>query len=118
MRILNSCDELIEFVMNELSEYSDSVVMFQGDALEIDETDLSYKKFEVVDVFGIDKTDLSYEEFGVIKDDTLISISYSTGSDFDLHAVKGLIDFEKSYPCVVVPNYVRNGIITALKSEW
>ena len=100
MRILKNFDELIEFVMNELSEYSDSVVMFQGD------------------VFEIDKTDLSYEEFGVIKDDTLISISSSTGSDFDLHAIKGPIDFEKSYPCVVVPNYMRNGLIAALKGEW
>ena len=100
MRILNSCDELIEFVMNELSEYSDHVIMFQGDILEIDETDLSY------------------EEFGVIKDDTLISISSSTGSDFDLHAIKGLINFEKSYPCVVVPNYVRNELIATLKGEW
>lgn len=100
MRILNSCDELIEFVINELSEYSDHVVMFQGDVLEIDETDLSY------------------EEFGVIKDDTIISISSSTGSDFDLHAIKGPIDFEKSYPCVVVPNYMRNGLIAALKGEW
>ena len=100
MRILKNFDELIEFVMNELSEYSDSVVVFQGDVLEIDETDLSY------------------EEFGVIKDDTLISISSSTGSDFDLHAIKGLINFEKSYPCVVVPNYMRNGLIAALKGEW
>ena len=100
MRILKNFDELIEFVMNELSEYSDSVVMFQGDVLEID------------------KTDLSYEEFGIIKDDTLISISSSTGSDFDLHAIKGLINFEKSYPCVVVPNYMRNGLIAALKGEW
>lgn len=100
MRILNSCDELIEFVMNELSEYSDHVIMFQGNILEIDETDLSY------------------EEFGVIKDDTLISISSSTGSDFDLHAIKGLINFEKSYPCVVVPNYMRNGLIATLKGEW
>ena len=99
MRTLNSCDELIEFVMNELSEYSDPVVVFQGDVLEIDETDLSY------------------EEFGVIKDDTLVSISSSTGSDFDLHAVKGLINFEKSYPCVVVPNYVRNELIATLKGE-
>lgn len=100
MRILKNFDELIEFVMNELSEYSDHVVIFQGDVLEIDETDLSY------------------EEFGVIKDDTLISISSSTGSDFDLHAIKGLINFEKSYPCVVVPNYMRNGLIAALKGEW
>ena len=100
MRTLNSCDELIEFVMNELSEYSDHVIMFQGDVLEIDETDLSY------------------EEFGIIKDNTLISISSSTGSDFDLHAIKGLINFEKSYPCVVVPNYMRNGLIAALKGEW
>ena len=100
MRILKNFDELIEFAMNELLEYSDPVVVFQGDVLEIDETDLSY------------------EEFGVIKDDTLISISSSTGSDFDLHAVKGLINFEKSYPCVVVPNYMRNGLIAALKSKW
>ena len=100
MRILKNFDELIEFVMNELSEYSDHVVVFQGDVLEIDETDLSY------------------EEFGVIKDDTLISISSSTGSDFDLHAIKGLIDFEKSYPCVVVPNYMRSGLIAALKGKW
>ena len=100
MRILKNFDELIEFVMNELSEYSDPVVVFQGDILEID------------------KTDLSYEEFGVIKNDTLISISSSTGSDFDLHAIKGLINFEKSYPCVVVPNYMRNGLIAALKGEW
>ena len=99
MRILKNFDELIEFVMNELSEYSDPVVVFQGDVLEIDETDLSY------------------EEFGVIKDDTLISISSSTGSDFDLHAIKGLINFEKSYPCVVVPNYVRNELIATLKGE-
>ena len=100
MRILKNFDELIEFVMNKLSEYSDPVVVFQGDVLEIDETDLSY------------------EEFGVIKDDTLISISSSTGSDFDLHAIKGLVNFEKSYPCVVVPNYMRNGLITALKGKW
>ena len=100
MRTLKNFDELIEFVMNELSEYSDHVVMFQGDILEIDETDLSY------------------EEFGVIKDDTLISISSSTGSDFDLHAIKGLINFRLSYPCVVVPNYMRNGLIAALKGVW
>ena len=100
MRILKNFDELIEFVMNELSEYSDHVVMFQGDVLEIDETDLGY------------------EEFGVIKDDTLISISSSTRSDFDLHAVKGLINFRLSYPCVVVPNYMRSELITALIGEW
>ena len=100
MRILKNFDELIEFVMNELSEYSDPVVVFQGDILEIYETDLSY------------------EEFGVIKDDTLISISSSTGSDFDLHAIKGLINFRLSYPCVVVPNYMRSGLIAALRGVW
>ena len=100
MRILKNFDELIEFVMNELSEYSDPVVVFQGDVLEIDETDLSY------------------EEFGVIKDDTLISISSSTGSDFDLHAIKGLINFRLSYPCIVVPNYMRSGLIAALRGVW
>ena len=100
MRILKNFDELIEFVMNELSEYSDPVVVFQGEVLEIDETDLGY------------------EEFGVIKDDTFISISSSTRSDFDLHAIKGPVNFRLSYPCVVVPNYMRSGLITALIGEW
>ena len=97
---LNNCDELIEFVCNELADYPGDIVEFQGETLEVT------------------KTDLSYEEIGVIKDDTLISISSSTGSDFDLHAIKGLINFEKSYPCVVVPNYVRNELIATLKGEW
>ena len=100
MRILNSCDELIEFVMNELSEYSDHAVMFQGDVLEIDETDLSY------------------EELGIIKDDTLISISSSTEGFFDLHAIKSPMSFDDNFPCVVVPDYVKDELIATLKGEW
>lgn len=98
---LNNCDELIEFVCNELADYPSDIIEFQGDILKID------------------KTDLSYEEIGVIKGDTLVSISSSAEGFFDLHAIKSPIDFTKdSFPCVVVPDYVKDELIATLKGEW
>lgn len=100
MKIINNCDELIEFVCNELVDYSCNSVMFQGDVLEVT------------------KTDLSYEELGVIKRDILISISTSAEGFFDLHAVKSPIDFTKdSFPCIVVPDYVKDELITTLTNK-
>lgn len=96
---LNNCDELIEFVCNELADYPGDIVEFQGDNLEVT------------------KTDLSYEEIGVIKGDTLVSISSSAEGFFDLHAVKSPMSFNDSFPCVVVPNYVREELIATLKGE-
>lgn len=100
MKILNNCDELIEFICNELAYYPLDTVMFQGDKLEVT------------------KTDFSYEEFGVIKGDTLVSISSSAEGYFDLHAVKSPMNFNDSFPCVVVPNYVKEELIATLKGEW
>ena len=97
---LNNCDELIEFVCNELADYPGDIVEFQGDNLEVT------------------KTDLSYEEIGVIKGNTLVSISYSAEGFFDLHAVKSPISFNDSFPCIVMPNYVREELIATLKGEW
>ena len=97
---LNNCDELIEFVCNELADYPLDTVMFQGDTLEVT------------------KTDLTYEEFGIIKGDTLVSISSSAEDFFDLHAVKSPMSFNDSFPCIVMPNYVREELIATLKSEW
>ena len=100
MKILNNCTELIEFVCNELTDYSCNSVMFQGDVLEVT------------------KTDLSYEELGVIKGDMLISISTSAEGFFDLHAVKSPIDFTKdSFPCIVVPDYVKDELIATLTNK-
>lgn len=97
----NSCDELIEFVCNKLADYPCDIVEFHGDTLEVT------------------KTDLSYEEIGVIKGDTLVSISSSAEGFFDLHAIKSPIDFTKdSFPCVVVPDYVKDELIATLKGEW
>ena len=95
---LNNCDELIEFVCNELADYPGDIVEFQGDTLEVT------------------KTDLSYEEFGVIKGDTLVSISYSTKGFFDLHAIKSPMSFYDNFPCVVIPDYVKNELIATLVS--
>lgn len=96
---LNNCDELIEFVCNELADYPGDIVEFQGDNLEVT------------------KTDLSYEEIGVIKGDTLVSISSSAEGFFDLHAVKSPMNFNDSFPCIVMPNYVREELIATLKGE-
>ena len=97
---LNNCDELIEFVCNELADYPGDIVEFQGDNLEVT------------------KTDLSYEEIGVIKGNTLVSISSSAEGFFDLHAVKSPMSFNDSFPCIVMPNYVREELIATLKGEW
>ena len=97
---LNNCDELIEFVCNELADYPGDIVKFQGDTLEVT------------------KTDLSYEEIGVIKGNTLVSISSSAEGFFDIHAIKSPMSFDDNFPCVVVPDYVKNELIATLKSEW
>ena len=100
LEYLNNCDELIEFVCNELTDYPLDTVMFQGDTLEVT------------------KTDLTYEELGIIKGDTLVSISSSAEGFFDLHAVKSPMSFNDSLPCIVMPNYVREELIATLKGEW
>ena len=98
--VLNNCDELIEFVCNELTGYPCDTIMFQGDILEVT------------------KTALNCEEIGFIKGDTLISISSSTEGFFNLYAVKSPIYFNDSFHCIVMPNYVREELIATLKGEW
>ena len=97
---LNNCDGLIEFVCNELADYPGDIVEFQGETLEVT------------------KTDLSYEEFGVIKGNTLVSISSSAEGFFDLHAIKSPMSFDDNFPCVVVPDYIKDELIATLKGEW
>ena len=100
LAVCRNCNELIDFAINKLNDYSLDFLEFQGDTLEVT------------------KTDLSYEEVGVIKGNTLISISSSAEGFFDLHAVKSPISFNDNFPCVVVPNYVREELIATLNSEW
>ena len=100
LAVCNDCNELIDFVINKLDNYPLDFLEFQGDTLEVT------------------KTDLSYEEFGIIKEDTLVSISSSAEGFFDLHAVKSPMSFNNNFPCVVVPDYVREELIATLKGEW
>lgn len=100
LAVCSNCNELIDFAVNKLNDYPLEFLEFQGDTLEVT------------------KTDLNYEEFGVIKGDTLVSISSSAEGFFDLHAVKSPINFNDSFPCVVVPDYVREELIATLKEEW
>ena len=100
LAVCHNCNELIDFAINKLNDYSLDFLEFQGDTLEVT------------------KTDLSYEEFGVIKEDTLVSISSSAEGFFDLHAMKSPISFNNNFPCIVVPDYVREELIATLKGEW
>ena len=95
---LNNCDELIEFVCNELADYPGDIVEFQGETLEVT------------------KTDLSCEEIGVIKEDILVSTS--TGGFFYLHAIKSPLSFDDKFTSVVVPDYVQDELIAPLQAEW
>ena len=100
LTVCHNCNELIDFAINKLNDYSLDFLEFQGDTLEVT------------------KTDLSYEELGVIKGDTLVSISSSAEGFFDLHAVKSPMSFNDTFPCIVVPTYVREELIATLKGEW
>lgn len=100
LAVCSNCNELIDFAVNKFNDYPLEFLEFQGDTLEVT------------------KTNLNYEEFGVIKGDTLVSISSSAEGFFDLHAVKSPINFNDSFPCVVVPDYVREELIATLKEEW
>lgn len=100
LAVCNNCNELIDFAINKLNDYPLDFLEFQGDTLEVT------------------KTDLSYEELGIIKGNTLISISSSAEGFFDLHAIKSPMSFDDNFPCIVVPNYVKEELIATLKGEW
>ena len=100
LAVCHNCNELIDFAINKLNNYPLDFLEFQGDILEVT------------------KTDLSYEEFGVIKGDTLMSVSSSAEGFFDLHAVKSPMSFNDFFPCIVVPDYVKEELIATLKGEW
>lgn len=95
---LNNCDELIKFVIEELNEYKYDNVEFQGDNIEVTTTTLDY-----IDI-------------GIIKGRCLITISQSADDAFDLHCIHGLVHFNKQYPCVVVPDYVKEELLDTLAS--
>ena len=98
MKCLNNCDELIKFIIEGLNEYKYNNVEFQGDNIEVTTTTLDY-----IDI-------------GVIKGRCLIIISQSLDGAFDLHCIHGIVDFNKQYPCVVVPDYVKNELLDTLIS--
>ena len=95
---LNNCSELIKFIIEELNDYKYNVVKFQGEAIEVTTTTLDY-----IDI-------------GVIKGRCLITLSKSAEGAFDLHCIHGIVHFNKQYPCVVVPNYVKEELLDALAS--
>lgn len=99
-KTLNNCDELINFVLNELNSYDCEELEFQGDSCEVT------------------LTTLDYIEIGIIKENCLITISSSAEGGFDVHCIEGLVHFDRQYPCVVVPDYVKDELIETLKGNY
>lgn len=92
---LNSCDELIEFVCNELADYHCDIVGFQGDNLEVCRTGRQFPECTVGDIFVSDR---------------------EVNGCFFLQNVKGTLLMLT--PTVMVPNYVKEELIATLKGEW
>lgn len=97
-KILNNCDELIKFAIEELNDYKYDSVEFQGDNIEVT------------------TTTLDYIAIGVIKGRCLVTISESADGAFDLHCIHGIVHFDKQYPCVVVPDYIKEELLDTLAS--
>ena len=55
-------------------------------------------------------------DIGIIKGRCLITISQSADDAFDLHYIHGIVHFNKQYPCVVVPDYVKEELLDTLAS--
>lgn len=96
MVTLRNCDELIKFTIEELNDYKFKVVEFQGDKIEVTVTTLDY-----IDI-------------GLIKGRCLITTSQSAEGAFDVHCIHGIVHFGKQYPCVVVPDYVKQEFLETL----
>ena len=95
MKILNSCDELIDFVCNELADYPCDNVMFQGDVLDVKRTGIQYPVCTVGDIF--------------------VSNREVDGKFFLQHTREEL---PMMTPTIMVPNYVKEELIATLKGEW
>ena len=98
VKSINNCEDLIKFVIEELNDYTYNNVEFQGEIIEVT------------------KTTLDYIDIGIIKGRCLITLSKSAEGAFDLHCIHGVVHFNKQYPCVVVPDYVKDEFLNTLSS--
>lgn len=97
---LNNCDELIDFMINELTDYPFSEIMFQGDILRIVRTDRQYPIYTM----DIDRGSIFVSEREVD------SLFYLQLIEDDIIPMSALT--------IMVPNYVKEELIATLKGEW
>lgn len=95
LRVLDSCDELIQFMQHDIMDYHLPIVIFQGDTLEVCRTGIQYPKCTVEDIF--------------------VS-SREVNNCFFLQNVSGSLLMMT--PTIMVPNYVKYELIATLKGEW
>lgn len=95
MKILNNCNELIEFVKNELVNYYCNVIMFQGDILKVCRTGIQYPVCTVDDIFVSDR---EIDGFFYLQLTSNYLLMWT--------------------PTIMVPHYVKGELIATLKGEW
>lgn len=96
MKILNNCDELIQFMYEELSQYPLNKIMFQGDFLDVIRIGVQYPSYVVGDLFISEREIDNYFFFQLVK----------------------VTCIPRNTPTVMVPNYVKDELIATLKGEW
>lgn len=99
MKILNNCEELLNFLINEFNDYPLDVVQFQGEECEVTSCPLDY--------LGI----------GVMKGGMLIALSVNCNSYFDVYCIKGIVHFDMIYPCITIPAYCKEEFLDALSKS-
>ena len=101
MKIVNNCEELVNFLINEFNDYPLDVIhviQFQGEECEITNCPLDYL------------------DIGVMKGGLLIALSVNCNGYFDVYCIKGIVHFNRIYPCITLPVYCRQEFLEALRT--
>lgn len=111
MKIINNCDELIEYMMNEFQEVNlcdpniPMYIEFEGTISQLNDCTLDYISVIIRHkncFFAIEESYNTYEY-----DDL-----------FDVFCIPGdILDLNKNYSCITLPGYVRQELIATLKGE-
>lgn len=95
MKILNNCDELIEFINNELADYPYDTVEFQGDTLEVKRAGIEYPTCTIGNISVSDR---------------------EIDGKFFLQLTRN--NLHMMTPTIMIPNYIKEELIATLKGEW
>lgn len=96
LKILNNCDEFIDFMNNEFMNYPLDIIVFQGDILRVCRTGIQYPESTVDSIFVSEREVDGFFYLQLAREDRLNMMT----------------------PTIMVPNYVKEELIATLKGEW